>query len=84
MFVNWTTISPEFIPGILLGYRLFYWKRTEPTNDKSIPITNGGLIAELTGLEEDTEYCIQLAGITRIGDGERTDCLYVTTEKVGE
>ncbi|XP_067028632.1 uncharacterized protein [Acropora muricata] len=81
MFVNWTPISPEFVPGILLGYHLFYWKRTEPMESKSVRITNDNLIVELRDLEEDTEYCIQLAGITRIGDGNRTDCLYVTTEK---
>ncbi|XP_074610736.1 uncharacterized protein LOC141865386 isoform X1 [Acropora palmata] len=81
MFVNWTPISPEFIPGILLGYRLFYRKRTEPQNSKSVIISNGNLIAELRNLEEDTQYCIQLAGITRIGDGHKTGCLYVTTEK---
>ena len=84
MFVNWTPISPEFIPGILLGYRLFYRKRTEPKNSKSVIIFNGNLTTELMGLEEDTQYCIQLAGITRIGDGHKTDCLYVTTEKASE
>ena len=51
---------------------------------KPVRITNDNLIAELRDLEEDTEYCIQLAGITRIGDGNRTDCLYVTTEKASE
>lgn len=84
MFVNWTPISPEFIPGILLGYHLFYRKNRGLMNSKFIPITNGNLIAELSDLEEDTEYCIQLAGITRIGDGDKTDCLYVTTEKASE
>ncbi|XP_029188923.2 uncharacterized protein LOC114956073 isoform X1 [Acropora millepora] len=53
----------------------------EPMERKPLFIPNGNLIAELRDLEEDTEYCIQLAGITRIGDGNRTDCLYVTTEK---
>ena len=84
MFVNWTPISPEFIPGILLGYHLFYQKSREPMKRKPLFIPNGNLIEELRNLEEDTEYCIQLAGITRIGDGNRTDCLYVTTEKASE
>lgn len=52
--------------------------------NKSFLITNGNLKAELMDLEEDTEYCIQLAGITRIGDGQRSNCLYVTTEKASE
>lgn len=43
------------------------------------------LSVHLLNLEASTKYCIQLAGFTRIGDGNRTACFYVTTaEKSGK
>lgn len=40
---------------------------------------------DLLNLEASTKYCIQLAGFTRIGDGNRSACFYViTAEKSGE
>lgn len=37
------------------------------------------LSVDLLNLEASTKYCIQLAGFTRIGDGDRSACLYATT-----
>ncbi|XP_068676118.1 receptor-type tyrosine-protein phosphatase S-like isoform X1 [Montipora foliosa] len=83
LYVQWTSIPSELIPGILLGYRLFYWKIGEPSSVKDVPFNNSVLNAELKDLQEHTEYCIQLAGFTRIGDGNRSECFKVTTD-IGE
>ena len=43
------------------------------------------LSVDLLNLDASTKYCIQLAGFTRIGDGNRSTCFYVTTaEKSGK
>ena len=84
LYVQWTSIPSELIPGILLGYRLFYWKIGEPSSVKDVRFNNSVLDAELKDLQEHTEYCIQLAGFTRIGNGNRSECFKVTTDIGGE
>lgn len=64
---------------------MFYWKTSDPSVKYIHELlgTNKFNI-ELLNLEELTEYCIQLAGFTRIGDSDRTECLNVTTYELGE
>ena len=38
-------------------------------------------MTELTALWKNTEYCIRVAGFTRRGDGNLTDCLNVATDQ---
>lgn len=70
----------EFIPGILLGFRVYYGKAIEPLSQyNNVTVGTDQLSVELLNLEASTKYCIQLAGFTRIGDGNRSACFYVTT-----
>lgn len=39
------------------------------------------LTKELTGLWKNTEYCVRVAGFTRRGNGNLTDCLNIATDK---
>lgn len=39
------------------------------------------LTKELTDLWKYTEYCFRVAGFTRRGDGNLTDCLNITTDQ---
>ncbi|CAH3165785.1 unnamed protein product [Porites lobata] len=86
IYVQWDTIAAEFIPGILLGFRVYYGKAIEPLSQyNNVTVGTDQLSVDLLNLEASTKYCIQLAGFTRIGDGNRTACFYVTTaEKSGK
>lgn len=83
--VTWDTIPTQFIHGILLGYKVFY-KKTSAPSSQGIFVTRKPDQSHviLSGLEKFTEYCIQLVGFTRIGDGNKSDCFNVTTDEDGE
>lgn len=81
--VGWDAIPTKFIHGILLGYKVFYRKTSEnPSQYKTLETDQLGI--SLTNLEKFTEYCVQLAGFTRIGDGNKSRCFNVTTDQDGE
>lgn len=62
---------------------MFYRKGSEnPSQFKTLE--TGQLEISLTNLEKFTEYCVQLAGFTRIGDGNKSSCFNVTTDEDGE
>lgn len=84
VYVQWDAIPKVFIHGILLGYRVFYWKTSDPSAQDLVTLNSDQLDADLTSLEKFTEYCIQLVGFTRIGDGKKSECFNVTTDEDGE
>lgn len=62
---------------------MFYRKTSEnPSQYKTLETDQLGI--SLTNLEKFTEYCVQLAGFTRIGDGNKSRCFNVTTDEDGE
>lgn len=64
---------------------MFYWKTRDSFAQDFVTLTNSDqLDANLTSLEKFTEYCIQLLGFTRIGDGNKSECFNVTTDEDGE
>ncbi|XP_078352738.1 uncharacterized protein LOC144637533 isoform X2 [Oculina patagonica] len=82
VYVRWDAIPTEFIHGILLGYKVFYGKTSEPSSQGIVvSLKPDQLDFNLTSLEKFTEYCIQLVGFTRIGDGNKSECFNVTTDE---
>ena len=81
LFIKWGTIPPEYIHGILIGYKIFY-VRTSGSNIpyETLTLSPETLTTELTGLLKNTEYCVRVAGFTRRGDGNLTDCLNIATD----
>ena len=83
LFVGWDSIPKEFIHGIPLGYKVFYGKTSETPSQYKTRKTDQ-LEISLTNLEKFTEYCVQLAGFTRIGDGNKSRCFNVKTDEDGK
>ena len=83
LFVRWDAIPTEFIHGIRLGYKVFYGKTSEPPSQYKTLKTNE-LEVSLTNLEKFTEYCVKLAGFTRIGDGNKSSCSNARTDEDGK
>jgi len=81
--VGWEAISTEFIHGILLGYKVFYGKTSEPDTQYKTLKTDQ-LEISLTNLEKFTEYCVKLAGFTRVGGGNKSSCFNTTTDEDGK
>ena len=85
LFVRWNAIPKEFIHGILRGYKVFYGKTSEPPSKyKTLTLKTDHLKISLTNLAKFTEYCVKLAGFTRIGDGNKSSCFNVTTDEDGK
>ncbi|XP_078355018.1 receptor-type tyrosine-protein phosphatase F-like [Oculina patagonica] len=80
--IEWSHIPLDFIHGNLLGYIILYKMSSEP-DSTSVPIDIGpeDLSKNITGLLIYTEYCVRLAGKTRIGAGNWSDCLNITTDE---
>lgn len=81
--VGWEAIPTESIHGILLGYKVFYGKTSEPATQYKTLKTDQ-LEIGLTNLEKFTEYCVKLAGFTRVGDGNKSSCFNATTDEDGK
>ncbi|KAL9950402.1 hypothetical protein ACROYT_G042890 [Oculina patagonica] len=80
LVIKWDQIPQEFIPGILLGYKIFYRRASEPSIPyETLTLPPKTLSKELTGLWTYTEYCVRVAGFTRKGDGNLTECLNIVT-----
>ena len=83
LFVGWDAIPKEFNHGILLGYKVFYGKTSEPPSEYKTLKTDL-LQVSLTNLEKFTEYCVKLAGFTRVGDGNKSSCFNAKTDEDGK
>ena len=62
---------------------MFYGKTSEPPSQYKTLKTDQ-LKISLTHLEKYTEYCVKLAGFTKIGDGNKSSCFNVTTDEDGK
>ena len=75
--VTWTTIPKDFHNGILLGFRLFFWKHLEG-EDSAENVTYGRDVfsVQFPGVRKWTIFCVQVAAFTAVGDGPRSsvDC----------
>ncbi|XP_052075411.1 protein sidekick-1-like [Mytilus californianus] len=69
--VDWTEIATKDRNGVLLGYRIIYYKFVSawPSN---ITVDNTTLQHTITGLDFDTYYYVGVTGFTSAGDGPVT------------
>ena len=84
--IEWSHIPPEFVNGILLGYVIAYQISIEAGSSQNIPIAlePGELSKNITDLLVYTEYCVRVAGRTRIGTGNWSECFNITTDEEGK
>ena len=82
--VTWHRVPAGFVHGILRGYRVFY-SRTKDSgaNTMQAVLPANKWHVHLTGLEKFTNYTIQVAAFTRIGDGAMSRALTVSTDEDG-
>ena len=84
--IEWSHIPPEFVHGILLGYTIDYQISIEVDSSQNVPIETepGELSKNITDLLVYTEYCVRVAGRTRIGAGNWSECFNITTDEEGK
>ncbi|XP_068675372.1 phosphatidylinositol phosphatase PTPRQ-like [Montipora foliosa] len=82
LFVKWHSIpkTPNATHGHLLGYMMNLTTIKEPQNTVLFETEISELSKEVTGLSAYTNYCVSVAGRTRIGPGKWSDCYFITTE----
>lgn len=84
--IKWSHIPPDFINGYLLGYIIMYEINSEVDGSQPVRIDTKPqeLSKNISDLLVYTEYCVRVAGRTRIGTGNWSDCLNITTDEEGE
>ena len=82
--IEWSHIPPKFVNGFLLGYMIAYQISNEDGPPQNLPVELGELSKNITDLLVYTEYCVRLAGRTRIGTGNWSECFDVTTDEGGK
>ena len=84
--IEWSHIPVEFVNGILLGYMIAYQISIEAGSFQNVPIElePGELSKNITNLLVYTEYCVRMAGRTRIGTGNWNECFNITTDEDGK
>lgn len=79
--VTWLPVPGGYVHGILRGYRLLF-KIDENSFYQNVTTVNQSF--ELTGLEKFTNYSIKVLAYTRIGDGNVSDPVIVSTDEDGK
>lgn len=84
--IEWSHIPHEFVHGILLGYVIAYQISIEVDSSQNVPIETepGKKSKNISELLVYTEYCVRLAGRTRIGVGNWSECFNITTDEEGK
>ena len=76
--VSWAPVPVGSLHGTLLGYKVFCVSKK--ASNVTREIRNETMSCVIDGLEENTEYCVSVLAYTENGDGERSECIPVTTE----
>ena len=84
--VRWNNIPPcNFSYGVLKGYIVTLQKIGGSSDDETLIATSchsDGI--NITNLEEDTKYCVYVAGFTEYGTGNSTPCMVAVTGERGK
>ena len=78
---TWLPVPDGYVHGILRGYRLLF-KIDEDKFYRNVTTVNQSF--ELTGLEKFTNYSVKVLAFTRIGDGNVSDPVLVSTDEDGK
>ena len=80
--VKWDDVKPEEQNGIILGYKVIYWKdlikrtvRVSDSNTREV---------EIIRLEYLTNYKVEVSAYTSVGDGPKSSVLNVTTDETSK
>jgi len=75
--VTLSWMEPDPTNGIIIEYRLQYWRCSQSSRNVEQDIT--ALTHTVGGLIANTEYCFRARAVTRVGGGEFTEFVIATT-----
>ncbi|XP_022784712.1 protein sidekick-1-like isoform X2 [Stylophora pistillata] len=78
LMVTWSNVPDGFVHGILRGYRVLF-KTDQGISYRNVTTANQSF--ELTSLEKFTKYTVKVLAFTRIGDGNKSDPVTVSTDE---
>ena len=83
--VSWDTVPAIDQNGIIIQYEVEYNQTTfsEVSMYNTTTVNSTTLMVDLTGLEEDVEYAIQVRAYTSVGAGPYSDVVMETTQEDG-
>ncbi|XP_068688561.1 uncharacterized protein [Montipora foliosa] len=82
LFVEWNAIPAEYIHGVLLGYRVVFWRYNESRDTYDTRQTGPDVLSVLlTDLWIYTKYKIQVLGFTSVGEGSISKEIEVSTDE---
>ena len=79
--VTWQEIIPKDRNGVILGYTVFYSVKNQSAQFSQN--TSGETSTIIRGLKSYTEYCIRVAGYTKVGLSPKGACYYMQTLQSG-
>ena len=80
--ISWNPVPVGFVHGILLGYRVMY-KISSRKDNYFVNTTTLKQTIELEKLKKFTKYNIIVLAYTRIGNGQTSPVLTVSTDEDG-
>ena len=82
LLVEWGDIPPESVHGILLGFKVFFWRSNESRETRERKeIAPDKRSVHLKDLWIYTKYMIQILGFTSAGQGAVSKELEVSTDE---
>lgn len=81
LIVTWLPVPDGYVHGILRGYRLLF---KLDQNSLYHNVTTVNQTFELIGLQKFTKYSVKVLAFTRIGDGNISDHVVVSTDEDGK
>ena len=81
--VSWSPVPPGHENGVILGFRVLYVDERETQSKLNFTSQANVSVLTVTALMPFTTYCIQVLAFTRLGDGNMSDCLIISTAEGG-
>ena len=81
--IRWNPISPRYVHGILLGYKVSYTTADTRNSRKwnESVVNQSATSAVITNLRKFTKYMVSVEGFTSKGSGIESKCVAVTTDE---
>lgn len=83
--MKWSDIPRDFVHGVLLGFRVLYWRFNESRDTYEIrEVAPDEHSVHLKDLWIYTKYKIQILGFTAVGEGAVSKEIEVSTDEYSE
>lgn len=82
--VTWSRVPSSHANGIVIGYKIIAKSVNSSSYIQLISFPSTNYSGVVLGLNASTTYCFRMLAFTRIGDGNVSDCVMVTTQQHGK